>query len=42
MEVMTETEPALSVAQQIMDLDRQYVMQTYARYPLVLQRGRGC
>ncbi|MBI3208239.1 MAG: aspartate aminotransferase family protein [Candidatus Solibacter usitatus] len=39
---MTETEPALSVAQQIMDLDRQYVMQTYARYPLVLQRGRGC
>lgn len=32
----------LSVAQQIMDLDKKYVLGTYARYPLVITRGKGC
>jgi len=26
----------------IMDLERDYLLQNYARYPLVLDRGRGC
>jgi predicted acetylornithine/succinylornithine family transaminase len=29
-------------AQEIMDLERQYLLQNYARYPLVLARGKGC
>jgi acetylornithine/N-succinyldiaminopimelate aminotransferase len=29
-------------AAETMDLDRQYVLQTYARPPFVLQRGEGC
>jgi predicted acetylornithine/succinylornithine family transaminase len=29
-------------AQEIMDLERDYVLQNYARYPLVLARGKGC
>ncbi|HEY9247664.1 MAG TPA: aminotransferase class III-fold pyridoxal phosphate-dependent enzyme, partial [Rariglobus sp.] len=28
--------------QSIMDLERDYVLQTYARYPLALGRGKGC
>src|SRR6266571_2433234 len=31
-----------SPAQAIMDLERDYVLQNYARYPLVLSRGKGC
>lgn len=31
-----------SSAQTIMDLEREYVLQNYARYPLVLARGKGC
>lgn len=31
-----------SVAQRVMDLEKQHILQTYARYPLVLQRGKGC
>src|SRR3954447_63119 len=27
---------------EIMDLERRYLLQNYARYPLALQRGRGC
>jgi predicted acetylornithine/succinylornithine family transaminase len=43
----TATAPAgttteASVAQQIMDLDKRYVLPTYARYPLVITRGKGC
>ncbi len=33
---------APSDPQSIMDLERDYVLQTYARYPLVLGRGKGC
>ena len=29
-------------AQSVMDLERQYLLQNYARYPLVLARGKGC
>jgi predicted acetylornithine/succinylornithine family transaminase len=29
-------------AQHTMDLERDYVLQNYARYPLVLARGKGC
>jgi acetylornithine/N-succinyldiaminopimelate aminotransferase len=29
-------------AQDIKDLERQYLLQNYARYPLVLARGKGC
>jgi predicted acetylornithine/succinylornithine family transaminase len=29
-------------AQAIMDLERDYLLQNYARYPLVLARGKGC
>jgi predicted acetylornithine/succinylornithine family transaminase len=29
-------------AQDIMDLERQHLLQNYARYPLVLARGKGC
>src|SRR5438093_5820124 len=36
------TPPAsLASAQAIMDLEREYVLQNYARYPLMLARGKG-
>lgn len=35
-------EPALAPAGDVMELERQYLLQNYARYPLVLRRGRGC
>src|SRR5271157_1756351 len=33
---------AAGLAQPIFDLERQYLLQNYARYPLVLTRGKGC
>ncbi len=41
---MTTALPPLvdSSAQAIMDLERDYLLQNYARYPLVLSRGKGC
>ncbi|MCC6391019.1 MAG: aspartate aminotransferase family protein [Bryobacterales bacterium] len=42
METAIEPQVEISAAQQIMDLEREYVLPTYARYPLVLQRGKGC
>src|SRR3981081_2742138 len=40
---MTSTLPPVveNSAQAIMDLERDYVLQNYARYPLVLARGKG-
>jgi predicted acetylornithine/succinylornithine family transaminase len=39
----TELSPSGAArAQEIMDLEKQYLLQNYARYPLVLARGRGC
>src|ERR1039458_9569715 len=29
-------------AQAVMDLEREYLLQNYSRYPLVLARGKGC
>src|SRR5947199_9781371 len=29
-------------AQAVMDLEHEYLLQNYARYPLVLERGKGC
>jgi acetylornithine/N-succinyldiaminopimelate aminotransferase len=41
---MTSALPPVAgtAAQSIMDLEHQYVLQNYARYPLVLSRGKGC
>ena len=42
---MSETqlvETQASPAEQIMDLERTYLLQNYARYPLVIHRGKGC
>ena len=40
---MTSTLPPVvdSAAQVTMDLEREYLLQNYARYPLVLTRGKG-
>jgi len=32
----------VSAAQSIMDVERAYLLQNYARYPLVIHRGKGC
>jgi len=32
---------ASSASQTVMDLEREYLLQNYARYPLVLRRGKG-
>ena len=31
-----------TAAQAVMDLESQYVLQNYARYPIVIHRGKGC
>jgi predicted acetylornithine/succinylornithine family transaminase len=33
---------SVSSLTQVQELERQYLLQSYARYPLVLERGRGC
>ncbi len=35
-------EVALTEAQQVIELEKQYVLQNYGRYPLVLDHGKGC
>lgn len=40
MEMSTAT--PVSAAQAVMDLEKQYLLQNYGRYPLVLSRGKGC
>ncbi len=41
---MTSAPPPVAdaAAQAVMDLEQQYVLQNYARYPLVVSRGKGC
>lgn len=40
---MTPTGPGeQSASQAIIDLERQYLIQNYSRYPLLLRRGKGC
>lgn len=41
-EAQVDTIPPVSAAQSIMDLERAHLLQNYARYPLVLARGKGC
>lgn len=40
MEMSTAT--SVPAAQAVMDLEKQYLLQNYGRYPLVLSRGKGC
>src|SRR5450755_3729702 len=43
MSTVVSPEPeVLSPAQEIMNLEREYLLQNYARYPLALHRGKGC
>jgi len=37
-----ETSAAPSSAPSVVELEKQYLLQNYARYPLVLHRGKGC
>jgi predicted acetylornithine/succinylornithine family transaminase len=37
-----DTASAASDAQKVMDLEHEFLLQNYARYPLVLDRGEGC
>jgi predicted acetylornithine/succinylornithine family transaminase len=39
---MSSASSTTSETQQIMDLEREFLLQNYARYPLVLDRGDGC
>ena len=41
---MTSAPPPVvdDAAQAVIDLEREYLLQNYARYPLVLTRGKGC
>ena len=42
-EMATVLPPAVDPsAQSIMDLEREYLLQNYARYPLLIARGKGC
>jgi acetylornithine/N-succinyldiaminopimelate aminotransferase len=38
----TALPPVAQSAQETMDLEREFLLQNYARYPLVLARGKGC
>src|SRR5215472_17543720 len=40
--VATSLEPLPAVAPSVIDLEKQYLLQNYARLPLVLARGKGC
>src|SRR5215831_3127587 len=40
---MTSALPSMADnAQSVMDLEREYLLQNYARYPLLISRGKGC
>ncbi len=42
-EKMSSAPPTVdSAAQAVIDLEKQHLLQNYARYPLVLSRGKGC
>jgi acetylornithine/N-succinyldiaminopimelate aminotransferase len=38
---LSETLPDVSLRDEVMGLEREYLLQNYARYPLVLARGKG-
>jgi predicted acetylornithine/succinylornithine family transaminase len=39
---VTGTRPEVYSSEEIITLERDYVLQNYARYPLALERGKGC
>jgi acetylornithine/N-succinyldiaminopimelate aminotransferase len=39
---LTPPEVSTGKSQQVIDLEKEYLLQNYARYPLVLARGKGC
>ncbi|MCU0245739.1 MAG: aminotransferase class III-fold pyridoxal phosphate-dependent enzyme, partial [Bryobacter sp.] len=39
---MSSLAPAETAADNVVELEKQYLLQNYARYPLHLKRGRGC
>lgn len=41
MSTLIETPPEVQAHDEVMSLEREYVLQNYARYPLVLKRGKG-
>jgi predicted acetylornithine/succinylornithine family transaminase len=42
MSAITATPPEVSLNADAITLEQQYLLQTYARYPLLLTRGKGC
>lgn len=42
MEPQSSAAAAPSAAEEVMNLERQYLLQNYARYPLLVTRGKGC
>ena len=43
MTTTSETAPGWSAAaQKVVDLEKDYLLQTYSRYPVVMHRGKGC
>ncbi len=42
MEDVSKVDSGQSVADSIMEIEKQYVVQNYGRYPVVLHRGKGC
>jgi acetylornithine/N-succinyldiaminopimelate aminotransferase len=41
MATATETQPAVSLRDEVMGLEKEYLLQNYARYPVVIARGKG-
>src|SRR5579864_9798278 len=39
---MSAPPTANTAAQTVVDIEREYVLQNYARYPIVIHRGKGC
>src|SRR5450759_2784196 len=39
---MGSVDTTISASAAVMDLERAYLLQNYARYPIVLKRGKGC
>src|SRR6476469_9067202 len=39
---MTAPQTASSTAQSVMEMESHHVLQNYARYPIVIHRGKGC
>lgn len=42
MTTLTDTQPDVYLRDEIIGFEREYLLQNYARFPLVLQRGKGC